>query len=88
MNSIIHIAPNGTIQLPPEILAQVKTDTPYEVHTENANVILAPAKKEDGAFWKTATPEQRAERFRRWADSHKPGIGLPDAAFSRESIYD
>jgi hypothetical protein len=86
MNAIVHIGANGTIQLPQEILSQVKPGTSYSIHTENARVILEPTTREELPFWKTATPQQRAERFRQWADSHKPGIGLPNSAFSRNSI--
>jgi hypothetical protein len=88
MNAIVHIGANGTIQLPQEILSQVKPGTPYSIRTENTRVILEAVTQEDLPFWKTATPQQRAERFRNWADSHKPGIGVPNSAFSRDSIYD
>lgn len=40
-------------------------------------------------FYATATPQERAEAFVEWADSHAPRIGPPlsDEAISRESIY-
>jgi hypothetical protein len=87
MSAIIHIASNGTIQLPPEILAHVQPNTPYSVHTENSKLVLEPAPAprdlESGL-----TPAQRAAAYRQWADSHFGGPGLPDAAFNRDSIYD
>ncbi|HEY0548899.1 MAG TPA: hypothetical protein VGF13_04800 [Verrucomicrobiae bacterium] len=88
MTAIIRIDPNGTIQLPREILAHVKPNTPYAIHAENARLVLEPATEQDQPFWKTATPQQRAERFRQWANSHKSGPGLPNSAFGRDSIYD
>jgi hypothetical protein len=90
MSAIVHIGANGTIQLPPEILAQVKLNTPYEIHAENAKLVLEPATEKEQPFWKTATPEQRAERFREWADSipKREGPPIPDEALRRENMYD
>ena len=89
MSAIVHISANGTVQLPPEILALVRPGTPYEVHTENARVVLEPAVEQE-PFWKTATPAERVERFLRWVDNmpKREGPAIPDEALRREHMYD
>ena len=42
MSAIVHINANGMVQLPPEILACIQPGAPYEVHTENARVVMEP----------------------------------------------
>lgn len=39
-------------------------------------------------FWATATPQERAEDFVIWANSHTQGVGLPDEALRRENMYE
>lgn len=39
-------------------------------------------------FWMVASPEERAEAFLAWTDSHKPTPGLPDSAIRRETFYE
>jgi hypothetical protein len=46
---------------------------------------LQPA--EEKPFWATATPQERAEDFERWAKTHRHGVGLPDEALRRENMY-
>ena len=43
----------------------------------------------DRPFYETATPQQRAQAFLQWAESHrgKNHPSLSDEAISRESIY-
>lgn len=89
MSAIVHISANGTVQLPPEILARIQPGAAYEVHTENARVVMEPVVKQE-PFWKTATPAERVERFQRWVD-HMPkrdGPPIPDEALRRENLYD
>lgn len=39
-------------------------------------------------FWVRATPKERAQRIRAWADSFTGGVGLPDEALRRINMYD
>jgi len=89
MSAIIHIAPNGTIQLPPEILAHLQLNTPYAVRTENSKVVMEPAPVERHSN-NHLSPEQRAKRFRQWVDSmpKREGPPIPDEALRRENMYD
>ncbi|MBI5387019.1 MAG: hypothetical protein HZA90_20285 [Verrucomicrobia bacterium] len=100
MKAIVEISENGTIQLPRELLAQVRRGTPYWVQAEEAKLTLTPvtqtgqlgtgvaAVKQETPFWATATTAERIAAFQRWVDSHKSGPGLPLAALRRESIYE
>jgi hypothetical protein len=88
MAYILEISQQGSLQIPPEVLPQLKPHTRYQLEIQGDTLILRPQKEQ--LFWATATPEQRAARFRDWAQhSNRPNAPvLPDAAFSRESIYD
>jgi hypothetical protein len=86
---------SGTLQLPAEILQAIELHTRFlvEVESDRGSVakqyrlILSPVPPEQ-PFWATATPEERAERFHQWVQSHKDGPNLPDEALRRENIYD
>lgn len=40
-------------------------------------------------FWQRATPTERSREFRTWIlQLPENGLSLPDAAFSRDTIYD
>ena len=39
-------------------------------------------------YWETATPQERASRWRHWVQSHRGGPSLPDEALRRENMYD
>jgi len=87
MSAIIKIAPNGTIQLPREILAHIRPGTLYKVHAEDAKLVLEPARAIHEVE-RNITATERAAAYKRWADSHRDSPGLPDSALRRESIYD
>ncbi|HEY9692239.1 MAG TPA: hypothetical protein V6D15_08550 [Oculatellaceae cyanobacterium] len=95
MSSIVEVSESGTLQLPDEILQSIQPNTRFVVEIESLSdsvakqyrVILSPVPPEQ-PFWATATPEERAERFHQWVQSHKDGVNLPDEALRRENIYD
>lgn len=87
MSYILKINRQGYLQIPPEVLPQLKPDLPYHLEIQGDTLILRPQK--EPPFWTTATPAQRAARFRTWArQPHRPiAPVLPDDALSRETIY-
>ncbi len=87
MYLIVEVSESGTLQLPAEILEAIGPNTRFVVEMESDRLILSPVPPER-PFWATATPEERAERFHQWVQSHKGGANLPDEAFRRENIYD
>ncbi|MFB2924064.1 MULTISPECIES: hypothetical protein [Aerosakkonema] len=87
MNPIVEISENGALYLPREILEAIEPNKRFVVEVNNKRLILYP-EKEDKPFWATATLKERAERLIQWAESHKDGPNLPDAALSRENMYD
>ena len=95
MSLIVEVSESGTLQLPAEILQAIGSNTRFVVEVESDRdsvaqqyrLILSPVPPEP-PFWATATPEERAERFHQWVQSHKDGPNLPDEALRRENIYD
>jgi hypothetical protein len=64
-----------------------------ESHKGGSNLPLEALSREsiydESPFWATATPEERAQRFREWASQERPDTTvLPLEALSRESIYE
>ena len=87
MSEVLEVDAEGSLRLPAELLGNAKPHTRYLVDIQGDTLILRP----EGArpFWETATPEERAEAFQRWAAMDRPAAPvLPPEAFSRESIYD
>jgi hypothetical protein len=95
MSAIVEVSETGTLQLPTEILQEIQPNTRFVVEVESVRdsegkqyrLILSPVTPEQ-PFWATATPEERAERFHQWVQSHKDSPNLPDEALRRENIYD
>lgn len=87
MSHTVEVSDAGTIQLPADVLEQVKPHSRFIVEVHNGTVVLRPENGEQ-PFWATATPEEWVKDFRQWVASHKGGPGLPDEAVSRESMYD
>lgn len=87
MAVIVEISETGTLQLPPQILQTIQPNTRFRIEVGDQNrLILSPVSSQP--FWATATPEERAERWHQWVQSHKNGPNLPDEALRRENIYD
>jgi hypothetical protein len=79
---------DGGLNLPPELIGAVKPHTKFEVEVVGDVLILRPAGKER-PFWQRATPKQRAEMFRKWAELPRPAT--PDISLEnlrRENLYD
>jgi bifunctional DNA-binding transcriptional regulator/antitoxin component of YhaV-PrlF toxin-antitoxin module len=87
MSLIVEVSKSGTLQLPAEILQAIGSNIRFVVEVEGDRLILSPVPPKP-PFWATATPEERAERFHQWVQSHKGGANLPDEALRRENIYD
>ena len=87
MEQIVEVSPDGTIQLPLEVLEQIKPQSRFVIATHNGTLVLKPA---DGTqfFWETASTEEWIADFRRWVASHTNGPNLPAEALRRESIYE
>ena len=91
MGQIIEVDEKGGLYLPPEVLGDEQPHTPYVLEARNGTLTLTrlgTQLRQEPPFWVTATPEERAKRFREWAASHPIGPELPDEAFSRDSMYD
>jgi hypothetical protein len=87
METIVEVKDDGTIVVPAEALPTATPHTRYRV-MPTAGGILLTQEEEPLPFWATATPEERAEAFIKWAQSHTDGPGLPDEALRRENMYD
>lgn len=85
---ILEINQQGNLQIPSEVLPQLKPHTQYQLEIQGETLILRPHKEQ--AFWATATPSQRVARFKDWAtQTERPEApALTDDALSRETIYD
>lgn len=87
MNSTVEINRDGTISLPTEILKAIAPYKRFTIEIKNQTLILHPESPSQ-PFWKTATPQERAERLLEWSTSHQEGANLSDEALSRENMYD
>ncbi len=79
---------DGGLNLPAELIGAVKPHAKFELEVLGDVLVLRPADK-DKPFWQRATPQQRAEKFRQWAESPRPTA--PDISLEslrRENLYD
>ena len=84
---VLEINQQGGLQIPPEILPQIKPHTRYQLEIDGETLILRPQK--DQPFWAIATSAQRVAKFREWVTQTKRPTApiLADEALSRETIY-
>jgi len=88
MSRIIETNEEGAIHLSAELLGERKPHTRYVVEVEGDTLTLRP-ESSARPFWATATPQERAEVFRRWANTKRPPAPpLPAEALRRENIYE
>ena len=87
MSTIIEADEHGAIHLPAELLPEAKPHSRYRVETTSRQVVLS-AEGVIEARAVTATPDERAREFLRWARSHSEPFGLSEDAVSRDSMYD
>jgi hypothetical protein len=79
---------DGGLNLPAELIGAVKPHAKFELEKLGDTIILRPADK-GRPFWQRATPQQRAEMFRKWAEMPRPPV--PDISLEslrRENLYD
>jgi hypothetical protein len=95
MSQIVEVNEDGALYLSPEMLGDAKPHTRYEVKAQGKMLVLVKVADAEsqlpGArrFYETATPEQRAEAFRQWANEERPPAPpLSDEALRRENMYD
>ena len=86
MSQVLEVDANGALYLPAELLDHLKPHTRFVLEVQGETLVLRPENSQP--FWATATPQERAQAFVVWAESHKDGPGLPDEALRRENIYD
>ena len=79
---------DGALTLPPEAIGNAKPHARFVLRQHGGLLVLQP-EGQSLPFWMTATPLERAERFRQWANQERPDAPvLPLEALSRESIYE
>jgi hypothetical protein len=88
MTVIVEISETGLLQIPEEILRVIQPNTRFQVEVADENRLILSPVPSDQPFWATATPEERAEYWHQWVQSHQKGSNLPDEALRRENIYD
>ncbi|MGW8256790.1 MAG: hypothetical protein ACWGMZ_04825 [Thermoguttaceae bacterium] len=79
---------DGGLTLPAELLGAAKPHAKFELEVLGDILILRPADK-NKPFWQRATPQQRAEMFRQWAEAPRPPVPeLSLESLRRENLYD
>jgi hypothetical protein len=79
---------DGGLNVPAELLGAVKPHAKFELEVRGDTLILRRADKNQ-PFWQRATPQERAEMFRKWAELPRPAT--PDISLEslrRENLYD
>ena len=71
MVAILETNDDGALYLPPDLVGGLGPHTKFELEVFGDVLFLRPADK-DRPFWLRATQQQRAERFRLWADAPRP----------------
>lgn len=86
MSEIVEVDERGAIQLPRDLLAAVKPHTRFVLEVQGETLVLRPVTALP--FWQTATPQERADAARHWAELERPAAPpIPDAALHRQQIY-
>ncbi len=86
--AIIETSDDGGLHLPPDLIGEARPHAKYELEVVGGGLFLRPAEK-DRPFWRFATPQQRAEAFRKWANAARPATpNLTDESLRREHLYD
>ena len=87
MRTVLETDEFGVLRIPASILPEAAPHTRYVASVLGNQIVLAQSGTTE-AFWKSASPEERAADILRWAASHPDGPGLPDTAVGRDAIYD
>ena len=88
MTYVLEIDQDGNLEIPSEILPEATPHSRYHLEVHGDTLILRP--QQLTPFWASATPSQRATRFRAWGRQAARPLApvLSDEALSRETIYD
>ena len=86
MMQVMEINEKGGLYLPPNMLNRAKPHTRYIVEVMDAQIILRPESKRP--LWESASLDKRIVALRQWVQNHQKAHNLPDAALSRDSMYD
>ncbi|NCC33465.1 MAG: hypothetical protein EOM24_15825 [Chloroflexia bacterium] len=87
MSEMVELDERGAIQLPGDLLAVVKPRTRFVLEVQGETLILRPITALP--FWQTATPQERADAARQWAELERPAaLPIPDTALRRDEMYD
>jgi hypothetical protein len=87
MSAIVEVDARGAIHLPRDLLAAVKPHTRFVLEVQGETLVLRPVTALP--FWQIATPQERAEAARQWAELERPAAPpIPDAALHRDQLYD
>jgi hypothetical protein len=86
--AILEISDDGVLHVPGELLARGRPHARFELDVVGDIATLRPVDPER-PFWERATPAERAEAFRRWAESMPPDTpDVPSESLRREAMYD
>ena len=86
MPQVVETNEEGVLTLTRDLLGGAEPRTRYVVELQGEVLVLRPDRPQP--FWKGATPQQRVEAWKNWPASHPEGVGLPDEALRRESMYE
>ncbi len=86
--SIVESGDDGALHVPAELLTVAKPHTKYVLDVYDDLIVLRPTDG-TGPLWRNMDPAQRAEEFKRWADTPRPPApDIPLEFLDREHIYD
>lgn len=85
MRHIVEVNDQGALTVPPAFLGGAQPQTRYVVEVEGDVLVLRPERVQP--FWEKASSEERVAAWQNWPASHPEGVGLPDEALRRESLY-
>lgn len=72
-----------------QVLVKITSRTPEQIKPHLEAMLERLVEQKQRPFARTATPQECANAFREWADSHdRNTLLLSDYAVSRESMYD
>jgi hypothetical protein len=87
VSEIVEVDERGAIQLPGDLLAVVKPHTRFVLEVQGETIVLRPVTALP--FWQTATPQERAEAARQWAELERPAVPpIPNMVLRRDHMYD
>ncbi|MBC6480440.1 MAG: hypothetical protein GDA56_24370 [Hormoscilla sp. GM7CHS1pb] len=87
MSNILQVNPQGGLNIPAAMLGNISPNRRYVVEVTSEAIVLRP--ETSTALWQRTTPAERVKHWQAWAGQlNVTSPGLPDAALSRDNIYD